>query len=46
LYNPRKGGVLQTGKVKSITGSGKQSLGLPPIKKERDKDWVVLVKKI
>ena len=45
-YNPRKGGELQKGKVKSITGSGKQSLGLPPIKKERDKDWVVLVKKI
>ncbi len=44
-YNPRKGGELQKGKVMSISGSGKQSLGLPPIKKERDKDWVVWIKK-
>ncbi|TMM53393.1 DUF5060 domain-containing protein [Maribacter algarum] len=44
-YNPRKGGELQKGKIKSISGSGKQSLGLPPIKKERDNDWVVLVTK-
>ena len=44
-YNPRKGGELQKGKVKSISGSGIQSLGLPPIKKERDKDWVVWITK-
>lgn len=44
-YNPRKGGELLKGKVKVISGSGKQSLGLPPIKKERNKDWVVLVRK-
>jgi len=44
-YNPRKGGELQKGKVKSVSGSGKQSLGFPPIKKEREKDWVVLVEK-
>ncbi len=44
-YNPRKGGELQKGKVKSISGSGKQSLGPPPVKKERDKDWVVWITK-
>lgn len=44
-YNPRKGGELQKGKVKSISGSGKQSLGFPPAKKERNKDWVVLIQK-
>ncbi|GAB5471984.1 MAG: hypothetical protein Mars2KO_00830 [Maribacter sp.] len=42
-YNPRAGGALQKGKVKSISGSGKQSLGLPPSKKDRTSDWVVLV---
>ena len=45
-YNPRKGGELQKGKVKSIMGSGRQTLGLPPVKKERNKDWVVWVHKI
>lgn len=43
-YNPRKGGELKKGKVKSVSGSGKQSLGLPPVKKENDLDWVVLLK--
>ncbi|MDO6604551.1 DUF5060 domain-containing protein [Arenibacter palladensis] len=42
-YNPRKGGALQKGKVKTISGSGKKSLGMPP--KEKDQDWVVLVSK-
>lgn len=45
-YNPRKGGELQKGKVKTINGSGKHALGLPPVKREREKDWVVLVRKI
>lgn len=44
-YNPRKGGALQKGKIKSISGSGNQSLGKPPVKKEQDKDWVVWVQK-
>lgn len=43
-YNPRKGGELQQTKIKTITGNGKQSLGLPP--KEKNRDWVVLVSKI
>lgn len=42
-YNPRAGGELQKGKIKSILGSGKQSLGLPPTKRERAMDWVVLI---
>jgi hypothetical protein len=44
-FNPRKGGELQKGKLKSISGSGKQALGLPPVKKEREKDWVVWITK-
>ena len=43
-YNPRKGGGLLIGKTKTVTGPGKQSLGLPPIKKDLNKDWVVLVR--
>ncbi len=42
-YNPRKGGELLQGKIKSLNGPGKQSLGNPP--KERDKDWVVWITK-
>lgn len=42
-YNPRKGGKLQKGKVKTIKGNGKQYLGLPP--KDNTKDWVVYVEK-
>ncbi len=41
-YNPRKGGQLQNGTMKLVTGSGTPSLGLPPA--EPKKDWVVLVK--
>jgi len=41
-YNPRTGGALLVGSVKSITGPGKRSLGTPPANPE--KDWVVLVK--
>ncbi len=44
-YNSRKGGEFQKGKIKTLSGSGKQSLGLPPVKKEREMDWVVWVTK-
>ncbi|SDE42442.1 Putative collagen-binding domain of a collagenase [Pricia antarctica] len=44
-YNPRKGGELQKGKIKTLSGSGKQSLGLPPVKKEKEMDWVIWVTK-
>ena len=42
-YNPRKGGELQRGKLKSIHGPGIGSLGQPPT--EKNKDWVVWVTK-
>ncbi len=37
------GGALQQGRVKSIKGPGKRSLGRAP--SDPGKDWVVLVKK-
>ena len=42
-YNPRAGGELQAGSVKSVQGPGARSLGRPP--SEADKDWVALVKR-
>jgi hypothetical protein len=39
-YNPRTGGVLQKGSVKTIKGGNKVSIGLPP---SNDKDWVALI---
>ncbi len=43
-YDTRNGGELQEGEVKTIQGGGKKSLGRPP--KDKNKDWVVLVRKI
>ncbi len=45
-YNPRTGGTLQKGKITSIKGGSKHALGLPPNKKEQQKDWVVLIRKV
>lgn len=45
-YNPRKGGDLLRGKIEMLKNNGAQSLGFPPVRKERDQDWVVLVRKI
>ena len=42
-YNPRAGGDLRTGSVKSISGPGRISVGFPP--DDIAKDWAVLVKK-
>ena len=42
-FNPREGGLLQTGTVKEINGPGKVLLGFPP--SDKDKDWVVLIRK-
>lgn len=39
-YNPRTGGSLKKGKVKSVTGGKLVSLGMPP---EKTGDWVALV---
>ncbi len=40
-FDPRNGGDLQDGSVKTVNASVKASLGLPPT--EKDKDWVILV---
>ncbi|GAA4236458.1 hypothetical protein GCM10022291_20830 [Postechiella marina] len=42
-YNPRKGGALQKGSIKTINGGSKVSLGTPPSKTG---DWVALVKSL
>jgi hypothetical protein len=41
-YNPRTGGQLFDGSIKTITASGKAAIGNPPT--DADKDWVVLIK--
>lgn len=42
-YDPRKGGPLQCGNVKEVSGPGKVSLGEPPEK--INEDWVVMIKR-
>jgi len=41
-FNPRTGGQLLDGSVKSVKGGGGVSLGQPPM--DADQDWVVLVR--
>jgi len=41
-YNPRKGGSLRDGTVKTFQGAGKHAIGEPPA--EKNKDWVALVR--
>jgi len=40
-YNPRKGGELQKGTVKTVEGGGQVAIGFPP---DNEKDWVALLK--
>ena len=42
-FNPRTGGALQTGAVKSAAGGGKVSLGTPPA--DAEQDWLVIIRK-
>lgn len=42
-YDPRNGGALQDGTIKSIEGDGLKSLGKAP--NNQNKDWVVLVRR-
>ena len=42
-YNPRSGGALQNGSVRSVKGKGAVSLGTPP--SDPDQDWVALVRR-
>ena len=41
-FDPRTGGDLQNGTIKTIKGSGAAAIGNPPT--ETDKDWVALIK--
>jgi hypothetical protein len=43
-YDPRNGGVLQTGSVTTIEGPGFQALGEPP--SDPGRDWAILVRRI
>ena len=40
-YNPRTGGNLKKGKVKSVKGGNVVTIGMPP---KQDGDWVALIK--
>jgi hypothetical protein len=42
-FNPRTGGKLEDGTVKTLTGGGKVSIGFPPV--NDGKDWVAVVEK-
>jgi hypothetical protein len=42
-FNPRIGGNLQDGSLKTLDGGGKISVGLPPSKD--GKDWVIILRK-
>jgi len=42
-FNPRTGGNLQDGSLKTLAGGGKVSVGLPPLKD--GKDWVTVIRK-
>jgi hypothetical protein len=42
-FNPRTGGALATGQVRSVTGGGQVSLGNPP--SDAAEDWAVLIRK-
>ncbi|MDY0099303.1 MAG: DUF5060 domain-containing protein [Bacteroidales bacterium] len=42
-FNPRSGGALQPGTIKSISGGGYKTTGSPPV--SDGKDWVCLIKK-
>lgn len=42
-YNPRKGGTMENGSVKSIIGSDWVEIGTAP--SDKDEDWTVLIKK-
>ena len=43
-YNPREGGPLRTGSIRTVQGPGFRSLGKPPT--DPDQDWAVLVQRI
>ena len=42
-FNPRAGGALQDGSVKSVSGGGKAALGTPPA--DASEDWLMVIRK-
>ncbi len=42
-FDPRNGGKLQSGNVKTVAGPGMKSVGLPP--RDKDRDWALLVRR-
>ncbi len=42
-YDPRNGGALKDGSVRTLAGPGNRSLGEPPA--EKAKDWAVLIRR-
>ena len=40
-YNPRKGGFLENGSIKSVKGGNWVEIGIAP----SDKDWTILIKR-
>jgi hypothetical protein len=42
-FNPRQGGTLQTGSVKSINGGGSRSVGLAP--QDAEADWLAVLRR-
>ncbi len=42
-YDPRFGGDLQEGTVRTVEGGGLRGLGMPP--RDSDKDWAILVRR-
>jgi hypothetical protein len=42
-FNPRSGGALQDGSVKSVSAGGQAALGAPPA--DASKDWLVVIRR-
>jgi hypothetical protein len=42
-FNPRTGGALQDGAIKSVSGGGEATLGTPPA--DASEDWLVVIRK-
>ena len=42
-YDPRHGGNLKAGSVRTVEGGGKRDLGAPPA--DPGEDWVILVRR-
>ncbi len=42
-YNPRKGGALQSGSVRRVTGGGTVDIGQPPA--QRGEDWLAVIRR-